>query len=254
MLESVRRVADAISCATALVVTTGRGVSPDGLVVETANDLRADPARAWGGYARRRHAMRLAPVLGGVGHLVRWADAAKDGAFAITTAIDGHLQRGHFCADRVMEVDGAMEWLQCARKCSGDVFPGGTVDVRVEEESGCASEPLPACPTCGELARPNVRLLGDEAWEDARAREQGNALDEWLAAARARVGRRVVVLECGVHDRELRARGERIAAATGGLFVRVNEVDAGVGLGAIGARATVTHTLNQIAIELPASR
>ncbi len=190
MDEAIRRVADAISCATALVVTTGRGMSPDGLVEETANDLRAAPAQAWGAFAQRRQRMRLAPVLAGVGHLVRWADAAKDGAFAITTAIDGHLQRGHFRADHVVEVDGAMEWLQCARRCSGDVFPGGTIDVHVDEETGGAlPEPLPACPKCGGLARPNVRLRGDEAWEDARAREQENALDEWLAAAaRGRVG------------------------------------------------------------------
>jgi hypothetical protein len=226
MLDAIRRVADAISCATALVVTTGRGLSPDGLVVESANDLRADPARAWGAFARRRDAMRLAPRVSGVGHLARWAAATKDGAFAMTTAVDGHLQRGHFRADRVVELDGAIEWVQCARRCGAPVWPGGTIDVRVEAETGLALEPLPSCLACGGLARPNVRLRGDEAWDDARTAEQETAMNEWLAFARARTGRRVVVIECGVDDAELRARGERIAAATGGLFVRVNERDA----------------------------
>ncbi len=56
------------------------------------------------------------------------------------------------------------------------------------------------------------------------------------------------MIECGGEDRELRARGERIAAATGGLFVRVGEGDAGVGRREhVGLQRSVTDVLDEIA-------
>jgi hypothetical protein len=251
---NVRRAAGALSCATALFVTTGDAIATDGgmtgaplVGLETSRD---DVELAWGFYARRRHAFRLAQPHDVIRLLVRWTALMRDGAFAATTNADGQLQRGLFRADRIVEAHGAIEWLQCARRCGGPVFAGGLVDVSVVPATGRARGSLPGCPKCGGLARPNVRLAADEMWDPSRAQEQEERMNEWLADVRGRRGRKVVVVECGVGDAAMRARGERIAKAMDGTLVRIDARDASVAREHVGVAADVREACERIEVEL----
>ena len=251
----VRLAAGALSCATALFVATGAVVSTESSIVDLRDGdafgtafpaLRAlglsqadvyaprffktqrDAKVAWGFHAARRDMYRFTPPHPALATLVRWADAMRDGAFALTTNVDGHLQRAYFRADRVLEFHGSAEWLQCVRGCGAPPFPGGLVDVAIDATTSRAVPPLPTCPAGDGLARPNVLLLDDAKWDSSRAVEQEEHLNAWLAEVRAQPGRKVVVLECGVDPSSTptRTKCERIAAAMEATLVRIHPRDA----------------------------
>lgn len=251
---AVRRAAGALSCATALFVVTGDAVAAAGGLGDapmgSLENLRDDMTLAWGWYARRRHAFRMAEPHPAIRFVVRWSALMRDGAFACSTNVDGQLQRATFRADRILETNGAIEWLQCARRCGAPVFAGGLVDVAVVPATGRARGSLPGCPSCGGLARPNVRLLADDLWDPSRALEQEERMNEWLADVRAKRGRKLVVVELGAGDAGARARGARIAAAMGGTLVRIDPRDAHVGRDHVGVKMDVREAAERIEVEL----
>jgi hypothetical protein len=258
-----RRAAGTIACATALLVATGAALARENGAGEMLDARRMarlrdprlfkrNPPLAWGAHAERRRLIRLSAMHPGLAHLVAWADAVPDGAFAITSNVDSQLQRAFFRADRIVELSGNVEWMQCARTCGAAVWPGGLVDVAIDAKTGRASEPLPQCPECGGVARPNVLMESDAAWDPSRALEQEDRLNAWLGELRAKRARKVVVLECGVDAGEAtRARAERVAAAMGATIVRVHETDARVpSAGHVKVSLPVREALDAIAVEI----
>lgn len=207
---AVRRAAGAIACATALLVVTGAALARENGAEEMLDArrmarlrdprlFRRNPKLAWGAHAERRRLIRLAKMHPGLVHLVAWSDAMRDGAFAVTSNVDSQLQRAFFRADRIVELCGNVEWMQCVRRCGAPVWPGGLVDVHVDSKSGRASEPLPACPECGAIARPNVAMDSDSAWDPSRALEQEDRLNAWLAELRGKRARKMIAIRSGLH-------------------------------------------------------
>lgn len=250
----IRRAAGTLSCATALFVVTGDALAAAGGMAGarfgSLQALRDDSELAWGFYARRRHAFRIAPPHPAIALLNRWTALMRDGSFACTSNVDGQLQRGLFRADRIVEAHGAIEWLQCARNCGAPVFAGGLVDVAVVPATGRARGSLPGCPSCGGIARPNVKLAGDEMWDPSRVQEQEERMNEWLADVRGRRGRKVVVVECGVGDPAMRARGERVASAMEGTLVRIDARDAHVPRAHVGIEVETAEAVERIEVQL----
>jgi NAD-dependent SIR2 family protein deacetylase len=66
--------------------------------------------------------------------------------------------------------------------------------VSVDEETFRARPPLPTCPDCGAVARPNILMFGDGGWLPQRTSGQLRALDRWLHSVS---GRPAVVVELG---------------------------------------------------------
>ncbi|MBV8074862.1 MAG: hypothetical protein JO284_00585, partial [Planctomycetaceae bacterium] len=84
-----------------------------------------------------------------------------------------------------------------------------------------ASEPLPACPGCGSLARPNILMFGDLDWDGSRSAAQGDHLEAWL---RSLGGARLVLVECGagLAVPTIRRFSEQTARQLGGTLIRIN--------------------------------
>jgi NAD-dependent SIR2 family protein deacetylase len=116
----------------------------------------SDPTLAWGFYGHRRNLYRATQPHAGFTILRRWAERMQHGAFVFTSNVDGHFQRAGFAAERVYEVHGSVDWLQCAAACGAGIFRADASAVTIDDETMRASEPLPTCPRCGKLARPNV--------------------------------------------------------------------------------------------------
>jgi NAD-dependent SIR2 family protein deacetylase len=114
--------------------------------------------------------------------------------------------------------------MQCLRGCGVGLFtseqaaPDG---VKVDEATMRALEPLPACPGCGGLARPNILMFGDGGWDESRAFEQHQRLDQWM---RQLHGKRVVVVECGAGTAipTVRHFCEAMADRQRGRLIRIN--------------------------------
>ena len=76
----------------------------------------------------------------------------------------------------------------------GDL-PGGSLFTGRSIPRPCAPfHPLPSCPRCGGLARPNILMFGDWGWDSVAVRDQQRRLQSWLASV---AGARIVVVECG---------------------------------------------------------
>lgn len=74
------------------------------------------------------------------------------------------------------------------------IFPAGPETIEIDETSMRAVDPLPTCPNCGSLARPNMVMFGDWSWEGERTARQSQRMAAWLASLE---GARVVAIECG---------------------------------------------------------
>jgi NAD-dependent SIR2 family protein deacetylase len=138
--------------------------------------FRDDPELAWGFYGHRLGLYRRTRPHRGFRILRRWADCMPGGWFVYTSNVDGQFQRAGFDPDRVVEDHGAIDRMQCTGDCGVGVFPADGYTVRVDGATMRAVGPLPACPSCGALARPNILMFGDRDWDPSRADAQRSRL------------------------------------------------------------------------------
>jgi NAD-dependent SIR2 family protein deacetylase len=182
-----------------------------------------DPHLAWGFYGHRLALYRRTVPHAGFATLAAWAARASRGAHAFTSNIDGQFQRAGWDAERIVECHGSIAHLQCARLCSFEIFAAGPAP-EVDESTMRARDPLPRCPHCGHVARPNVLMFGDGDWLSERTDTQQERLSAWLRRLDADDAMaRLVVFECGAGTAipTVRRLGERLAAQ-GATLVRVN--------------------------------
>jgi len=139
-----------------------------------------DPYLAWGFYGHRMRLYRERAPHAGYGILRRWARTVPAGYFVFTSNVDGHFARAGFPADRLVECHGTIEVLQCTEPCSSVLFPPPPEGIDVDEETMRARDPLPRCPSCGQLARPNVLLFWDDQWVEERTWQQRRRFEAWL--------------------------------------------------------------------------
>ncbi len=244
--ETIERAVEALRKATALVVAAGAGMGVDsglpdfrgnegfweayppmrrlGLsFVDMANPswFRRDPELAWGFYGHRLGLYRSTTPHEGFGILLRLAAGLRHGAFVFTSNVDGQFQKAGFSEDRIVECHGSIHHLQCTAGCSPEIWPAEGVTVAVDESTFRARPPLPACPSCGALARPNVLMFGDWQWLPHRTAAQERRFEAWLERA---AGPRLVIVELGAGTAvpTVRMTAERLARDSGGTLLRIN--------------------------------
>ena len=134
--------------------------------------------------------------------------------------------------DRIVEVHGSFEGMQCIRNCGVGVFTGHSFDVEIDPSSMRATHPLPSCPGCGALARPNILMFGDWGWDSARTEIQMHSFHSWIESLD---GARLVVVECGAGQAipTVRITCENIARQLEGTLVRINPRESDVPAGHI---------------------
>jgi NAD-dependent SIR2 family protein deacetylase len=214
---NLRRAADALRQADALLIGAGAGMGVDsGLpdfrgsegfwkayppfrgrpFAEMSNPhwFRADPELAWGFFGHRMHLYRAAVPHRGFEILRRWGERLEHGAFVFTSNVDGQFQKAGFPDDRIVECHGSIAHLQCTRPCGTKIWSSATTTIDVDMQTIRATSALPKCPDCGSLARPNILMFGDWDWNAARTEEQIARYREWRRQVE---GGRVVAVEMG---------------------------------------------------------
>jgi NAD-dependent SIR2 family protein deacetylase len=216
---ALQQAAEAVATADALLIGAGAGMGVDSGLPDFRGDkgfwnayppyeklglnfvslaqprwFKTDPTLAWGFYGHRMNLYRSTQPHDGFHILLKWAVRMPHGAFVYTSNVDGHFQRAGFDPNRILEVHGSLEWLQCLRDCGGGVFASNSVRVVIDEETMRARQPLPACPCCGALARPNVLFFNDAEWDIRRSYEQEVRFNAWLQGLG---NARLVLVECG---------------------------------------------------------
>lgn len=167
-----------------------------------------DPAFGWGFYGHRTNLYRNTVPHDGFHIIRKWIGRNGAKYFVVTSNVDGHFQRAGYADDLILEVHGSIHRLQCQKPCSSAIW-NNDGHLRVDENTMRAHPPLPRCPGCGEVSRPNILMFGDRSWLPDLTLIQEHAFDRFMAA---NGGRRIAVIEIGAGTAipTIRATSERI--------------------------------------------
>ncbi|CAL8475654.1 NAD-dependent deacetylase [Caballeronia sp. S22] len=150
------------------------------------------PELAWGFYGHRLELYRATVPHEGFEILRRWSDRMRHGAFVFTSNVDGQFQKAGFPEQRVHECHGSIHTLQCLDVCTTDTWSATEFHPVVNEETATLESPMPRCPRCGALARPNILMFRDYGWINVSYEKQRERLDAWISAVS-----NLVVVELG---------------------------------------------------------
>jgi NAD-dependent SIR2 family protein deacetylase len=158
--------------------------------------FETDPSIAWGFFGHRLHLYRGATPHGGFAILKRWLEEKPD-SFVFTSNVDGQFLKAQTVPEeQLVECHGSIMWLQCTDpNCLQPIWQTGDLHVDVDPETiKATSTPLPTCPTCARLARPNILMFGDFSWHEERTAAQEKRFAAWQRRNRQK---RVVAVEMG---------------------------------------------------------
>ena len=145
------------------------------------------------------------------------ADRMERGTFVFTSNVDGHFQKAGFTEAQVAECHGSIHWLQCVEACRAHLWSADVVHAEVDEVHCRSLSPLPACPHCAAMARPNILMFGDGAWIETRTEQQMTRLRNWLPRVRE-----LIVVELGAGLR-FPQYGGSLSAAARASFASIHE-------------------------------
>jgi len=214
--------------------------------VEIANprSFARHPELAWGFYGHRLALYRDTVPHEGFTILRELGDRLPQGAFVFTSNVDGQFQKAGFADDRLVECHGSIHYLQCSRPCVDAIWPADGVQPEIDPADCLMRPPLPVCPHCGALERPNVLMFNDGRWVDGRTEAQYGRFETWL-----RQTRRLVVIELGAGSDVPSVR--RMCESQGAPLIRINPRepavpkagDIGIAAGALDALQALRHAL-----------
>jgi NAD-dependent SIR2 family protein deacetylase len=240
--DSLQRAATTIASAHTLLITAGAGMGVDsGLpdfrgtdgfwnayppyrhlklsFAELANPkwFRQDPEFAWGFYGHRLNLYRATTPHAGFQVLKKWAATKPTHVF--TSNVDGHFAKSGFPENTSTEAHGSIHHLQC-QACQ-KIWPAADIEITIDPATFRATGPLPTCPRCQLIARPNILMFNDDAWLSDRADHQAESLVQWMETAN---NKPTAIIECGAGTAvpTVRSFSESIASNPGATLIRIN--------------------------------
>lgn len=191
------------------------------------------PRLAWGFYGHRLKLYRETRPHEGFAVLQRLAYSKPKGLRVFTSNVDEQFQRSGIASAHVVECHGSIHRLQCMEECGRPVWLADELLPDIDERSGEWRGPLPKCPQCSGLARPNILMFGDWGWVGDRYEAAEGDLVDWLGTIQRPV---VVELGAGTAIPSVRRFGERMRRPLVRINVREPGVsratDVAIGLGA----------------------
>lgn len=157
--------------------------------------FKEDPALAWAFYGHRLNLYRKTKPHKGFKLLLDLAKEKGGNYFVFTSNVDGHFQKAGFDKERIVEIHGTIHYLQCANRCTREVWEAPKEDIKIDMQNFKALT-IPKCKNCGGVARVNILMFGD--WEyiaDYRNRQM-NRLLNWLKSVETS-GQKLAVIEIG---------------------------------------------------------
>jgi NAD-dependent SIR2 family protein deacetylase len=135
--------------------------------------------------------------------------------------------------------------MQCLAECGVGIFSADPYSLNIDPETMHAIPPLPICPSCGGLARPNILMFGDWGWDPSRSDAQERRLKAWLYSI---AGARVVVVECGAGTAipTVRLSCQDVARRYGGTLIRINPREPEVPEGQISLPMGAVEALSEL--------
>jgi NAD-dependent SIR2 family protein deacetylase len=269
--NGIQAAADLIAQADGLIITAGAGIGIDsglpdfrgkngfwkaypalgelGLnFMDIANPqaFKKYPEVAWGFYGHRLQLYRDTIPHEGFYRLMQLAEKMAQGARVFTSNVDGQFQKAGFSAGHVTECHGSIHYLQCMDLCGQATWAADVVLPVVDTSTCRLLSPLPCCPACGGLARPNILMFDDWDFKGDLLEYYESTMKTWIASLR-----HPIVIEIGAGTAIPSAR--RFGSARRCPLIRINpnefkvgnQRDIGIALGAKEALVRITDLLIQ---------
>ena len=206
-----------------------------------------NPQLAWGFYGHRLNLYRKTLPHLGFELLHKKHLKQKTPTFIFTSNVDGHFQKSGFKEKQIIECHGSLLHLQCSQLCGYPIWPvDSKIQPQIDSLTLYALEPLPACPECGSIARPNILMFCDRTWENKRCEIQKLNLQNWLNQIK---NKKLLVLEIGAGTNipTVRSSCEQIFYSLGDSFIRINLRESECGInGAISLPMKAKEALSKL--------
>jgi len=141
----------------------------------TGNAFHDYPVEAWNFYISRFLNYKRMQPHRGYYDLLKLADRGKD-VFSVTSNVDGHFKRSGYNPEKIYEVHGNLEWIQCSNFCCRDILP-----MPEFTETITSLDSMPHCHKCGSIMRPMVMLFNDPYFYPKFTSEQSLKYLNWAA-------------------------------------------------------------------------
>lgn len=153
-----------------------------------------DPHLAWGFYGHRIDMYKNTEPHIGFQILKKWASRINNNIFIYTTNVDQHFQKAGFSYNKIVEVHGDINTLQCTTECGYGRF-NKELNLDIDLDTMRVVGDLPSCPNCGRMIRPNVLMFNDWSFNDGTPKEQFNKFQSWMNTLPQE---KLAILEIGV--------------------------------------------------------
>ncbi len=180
-----------------------------------------DPRLAWCFYGHRYNLYRRTEPHTGFKILMHWIRALELDHFVYTSNVDEQFQKAGFPKEKIYECHGSLMRFQCFEGCGQKPWiPDPSYEVPIDFKNQVALDPLPSCPECLGIARPNLLMFSDWGWDPASSLKQERNLQRWLMKR----DERLVVIEAGAGTSipTVRIACESATNDSGGMLIRVN--------------------------------
>jgi NAD-dependent SIR2 family protein deacetylase len=216
---------------------------------EMANPIQfsKNPKRAWGFYGHRFNLYEKTKPHTGFYQLLEISEKKKGKYFVFTSNVDGQFQKAGYDPKRIMECHGSIRHLQCTIPCSSKIRRADNLSVKVDEYNFEAFDPLPRCPDCGALARPNILMFDDWNWVSGRTERQNARLEQWFKE-NLQNSRKLAVIEIGAGTSvaAVRSTSEHIVSEYNASLIRINPRDYKTPRGQIGIPLSAKTGIEQL--------
>ena len=189
-----------------------------------------NPRLAWGFYGHRFNLYQKTQPHNGFHILLTKFKEGNIPMFVLTSNVDGHFQKTGFKEDQIMECHGSLMHFQCIEECGQPIWPiSPDLHLQINPDNLLAKEPLPSCPQCGSLARPNILMFSDFAWDSSRTFAQRQRFEQWIEKFK---NKNLLIIEfgAGTNIPTVRLTCEEVYQSAGNHFIRVNPRESECGL------------------------
>lgn len=243
-IEFLKRSAEEILNADAIIITAGAGIGVDsglpdfrgdrgfwnaypmyerlGLsFVDCANPVHfeRDPFFGWGFYGHRLNLYRKTVPHKGFTIMLNWIKSMGKKYFVVTSNVDGQFQKAGFEDNKIYEIHGSIHYLQCIEPCSKDIWEND-LEIEIDFET-MRSKTLPKCRHCNRVARPNILMFGDYSWLGERSAKQHYIFNQFMNSVK---DVRIVIIEVGAGTAipSIRNMSENLCHKYDGFLIRIN--------------------------------
>lgn len=176
---------------------------------------------AWAFYGHRYNMyMNTTPHIG-FDALLNLVKSKKD-YFVVTSNVDGHFQKAGFDANKVYEIHGRIKTFQCT--CCNKVWTPDPMTFDIDQDNMIFKSDIPKCPSCNNIARPNIMMFGDYTFNSAETLKQEQDFNTFMRKY-DKDGTKIIIIEIGAGTAipSIRILGEniqdKVASAT---LIRIN--------------------------------